>query len=155
MTRTLSYAKHFQTYTDSQVFLGMVAHAQTVDTRPLFLLRRGLGTRLVASIPYSESTVNFFLSRVIPENGRGNCKRGGGRIRRSSEKTKYAFSKLYEYLAHKTYRHMLISCTNMALESAASFSCTKEGGCFTLVERSERRMRNFVWLWRVRTREGE
>ena len=41
MTQTLfgririSYMKHFQTYTDSQVFLGTVAHVQTVDTTPL------------------------------------------------------------------------------------------------------------------------
>jgi len=35
-----------QTYTDSQDFLGMAARVEAVDTRPLPLLPRGLGTRL-------------------------------------------------------------------------------------------------------------
>ena len=115
---------------DSQVFLGMVAHAQTVDTRPLFLLPRGLGTRLVASIPYSESAVYFFLSRVIPENGRGNCKRGGGRIRTSSEKTKYAFSELYEYLAHKTYPAHADKLYKHGLRKRSKFFMHKGGRLF-------------------------
>ena len=35
---------------DSQVFLGMVSRAQTVDTRPLFFFSRGLGTRLIPDL---------------------------------------------------------------------------------------------------------
>ena len=43
--------KHTRIKPDPQVFLGMVARAQTVDTRPFFVFFvSGLGTRLVAHI---------------------------------------------------------------------------------------------------------
>ena len=45
----INFTDHLQTKTNSQVFLGMLAHAQAVDTRPSFLLPRGLGTRLLVA----------------------------------------------------------------------------------------------------------
>ena len=37
-----------QLYLEPQVLLGYLAHAHAIGTRPLFLLLRGLGTKLEA-----------------------------------------------------------------------------------------------------------
>ena len=54
VNRTYTYQFYrpliLQMNTNSHVFLGMLAHAQAVDTRPLSLLPRGLGTRLDYSV---------------------------------------------------------------------------------------------------------
>ena len=42
----IDFTDSFQAETNSQAFLGIIAHEQAVDYQVVFLLPRGLGTRL-------------------------------------------------------------------------------------------------------------
>ena len=55
----INFTDHLQTKTNSQVFLGMLAHEQAVDTRLSSLLPHGLGTRLTVHYPCIEGSLNL------------------------------------------------------------------------------------------------
>ena len=66
---------------------------------------------------------------------------------------KYAFSEIYEYLAHKTYPVHADKLYKHDLRKRSKFFVPEGGRLFYIG--GEKRTRSLVWWWRVRTREGE